>query len=419
MKKNIKLNIWLWKWHFIAGIISLPFIILLAITGGIYLFKYNYEKPIHDNIKAIQKLKSPISYQKQLELAIASTNKKIHSVVLPTNENQATEFISGKFSRKIRHFIDPYTATVTGKISSNNTFMHTIRKLHGELLLGSFGTKIVELIACWMLVLIITGICIWFPVRKFNIKHLFLIRFRKGKRILYRDLHAITGIWISIMLLITLAGGLPWTDVFGGGFKWVQKVTDTGYPISWSGRGIQSISNNDTPPLSLDKMISIGLQQNLDGIVTLTFPKGKTNVFSISNKTADLNQQKKIHFNQYTGKLITELTWSDIGVLMRARLWVMAFHQGEFGFWNWLLMLSIAILLLLMSVAAILSYLRRKPISDWGIPKVPSKFVVGKGVIIIIILLCLLLPLFGISVILIILSNQVLKYYYKKLNQPN
>ena len=39
MKYRYALNSWLWKWHFIAGLISLPFVFLLAVTGGIYLFK--------------------------------------------------------------------------------------------------------------------------------------------------------------------------------------------------------------------------------------------------------------------------------------------------------------------------------------------------------------------------------------------
>lgn len=29
----------IWRWHFYAGLIVLPFMILLAVTGGIYLFK--------------------------------------------------------------------------------------------------------------------------------------------------------------------------------------------------------------------------------------------------------------------------------------------------------------------------------------------------------------------------------------------
>ncbi len=41
---NKKVYSWIWKWHFLGGIISLPIIILLSITGIIYLFKDDYEK---------------------------------------------------------------------------------------------------------------------------------------------------------------------------------------------------------------------------------------------------------------------------------------------------------------------------------------------------------------------------------------
>ncbi len=28
-----------WRWHFIAGLIILPFLLIIAVTGAIYLFK--------------------------------------------------------------------------------------------------------------------------------------------------------------------------------------------------------------------------------------------------------------------------------------------------------------------------------------------------------------------------------------------
>jgi hypothetical protein len=28
-----------WRWHFYAGLIAIPFLISLAVTGGLYLFK--------------------------------------------------------------------------------------------------------------------------------------------------------------------------------------------------------------------------------------------------------------------------------------------------------------------------------------------------------------------------------------------
>ena len=28
-----------WRWHFYAGVVVMPFLLLLALTGGLYLFK--------------------------------------------------------------------------------------------------------------------------------------------------------------------------------------------------------------------------------------------------------------------------------------------------------------------------------------------------------------------------------------------
>jgi len=53
MKNNTKLRVWLWKWHVIAGLITLPFVLVLAITGAIYLFKADYEAPQQRAIKEV------------------------------------------------------------------------------------------------------------------------------------------------------------------------------------------------------------------------------------------------------------------------------------------------------------------------------------------------------------------------------
>lgn len=41
--------------------------------------------------------------------------------------------------------------------------MDLIEKIHGELMAGTLGDRIVELAACWTIVLIVTGIYLWFP----------------------------------------------------------------------------------------------------------------------------------------------------------------------------------------------------------------------------------------------------------------
>ncbi|WP_435260761.1 PepSY-associated TM helix domain-containing protein [Tenacibaculum sp. nBUS_03] len=398
--KNRKLNQWLWKWHFIAGLISLPFVLVLSVTGVIYLFNPKVEKEVKNNIQNIaEKDEVKVPFQQQWELAIQHMKTKPSTMVLPINGKESTEFYSGRFSHKKSLFVNPYTNEVLGKFSSKDTWMYSIRKLHGELLGGKVGTKIIELIASWMIVLIITGLYIWWPFKR-GIKGVFIIRYKEGKRILLRDLHAVLGFWVSGFLLLTLAGGLPWTDVFGGNFKWVQKVTNTGYPKTWNGRGLSSTITNK--PLTLDKMVFIARQQNLEGIVSLGLPKSTKSTFSVSNKTNNLESQKMLHFDQYSGKLIKAHDWSDIGVLMRGRMWVMAFHQGQFGAWNWWLMFGVAVALTLMSIGAILSYILRKQKGSLGIPTVKKDFKIGTVVIICLVMLAVLLPLFGLSLFLLL-----------------
>ncbi len=292
--KSRKLNQWLWKWHFIAGIISLPFVLMLSITGAIYLFKAEVERPVINNIQTIknQDDSEKLTYQEQWDLAKQYSKRKLNSVVID-NEKRSTEFISGRFGGKQSVYVNPFNGKLSGTFKAKDTWMYTVRKLHGELLGGKIGTKLVELVASWMIVLILTGLYIWFPFHK-GIKGVCTIRLKEGKRILFRDLHAVVGFWLSGLLLLTLAGGLPWTDIFGGNFKWVQKITNTGYSKTWSGRGLTSIEQGKM--LLLDDMVTIAKKEKLEGVVTIGLPKNSTSTFSVSNKTVNFEKQKNVTF---------------------------------------------------------------------------------------------------------------------------
>ncbi|GAA0726097.1 PepSY domain-containing protein [Aquimarina litoralis] len=413
--KNKKLNQWLWKWHVIAGLVSAPFIILLAITGCIYLFKDIYEKPTREPIKAVKPLHTSFSYEAQKRVADSILGKSHNAMLVSTKNTQATEFISGRFGHKKSIYINPYTNEPTGRITATDGLMYTVRKLHGELLLSSTGTLVVELIASWMVVLLLTGIFIWWPARNWRLQGFFIPRWKKGKQVLLRDLHAITAFWISGLLLLVLAGAFPWTEVVGSNFKTVQKVTGTGFPKSWMGIGIEEPSNDKK--ISLDKIVAKAKTLNLSGEVRIDFPKGPNGVYSVGNTYyPDLSLQQKFHFNQYTGNLSLHQNWNEVGVLMRGRMWVMAFHQGQFGPWNWWLMLFSAILLTISSITAIFSYFSRKPAGKWMVPKVPKSFVVSPVVIFVIALLAIVFPLFGLSVLLILVVE---KFQNRKTSSNN
>ena len=384
MMKQKNINRWLWKWHVIGGLISLPFLFFLAVTGAIYLFKADYNNAIYDSVKWVEPIEGAIvqPYSKQFAAVQQQTDHHIVQVLIPESDRQATGFrVHGKGHSRDVFYVNPYTAQVTGRIQQKQTLMYKVRKLHGELLLGQGGEWFVELIASWAIVLVLTGLYVWWPARKFSLASFFVVRTGKGRRTFWRDVHAVFGFWLSLFLLIILAGGMPWTDIFGSQLKWVQAKTDTGYPRHWrSGKGLKSVekASADHSALSLDSMVAVALQQKLDGVITIKLPRKSDDVFSVSNRSFWLRDQQVFHFDQYTGDTLQSYRWSDVGILMELRQVAMRLHQGEYGFANWLLVLIVALLFAVSTAAGLISYLLRKPEGRWGIPTVPEQFKVGK-----------------------------------------
>lgn len=42
-----------WRWHFIAGLLVLPFVLILAVTGGIYLFKDEINNAAYRDLRIV------------------------------------------------------------------------------------------------------------------------------------------------------------------------------------------------------------------------------------------------------------------------------------------------------------------------------------------------------------------------------
>lgn len=418
MQKQKELNRWFWKWHVIAGLLSLPVMLLLCITGILYLFKADFNDFMYGDIYTIQApeniAQTQIDYNQQLETVKSSTDLHVTQVILPESTQQAVAYrLHGKKGDHTRNliYVNPYTSEITGQVNQRDTLMYKVRKLHGELLLNTAGTYVVELVASWFLVLIITGIYVWWPANRlgtFSLAGFFTIRTKKGKRLFFRDLHAVGSFWLSLVMAVILAGGMPWTEFFGDNLKKVQEETNTGYPKHWNNsRGLQSTPINSA--LSLNDIVDMAQDQNLPGKIIIKLPTNAEQVFSLTNISFWLSDQRVMHFDQYSGDLIKESTWEDVGILMDLRQIAMRFHQGEYGLINWLAILMIVLTFTLATIAALVSYLIRKPNGRWGIPTVPESFSVSYGLAIVILFLGIIFPMFGGSLLLIIFIEQFIK----------
>jgi uncharacterized iron-regulated membrane protein len=202
-------------------------------------------------------------------------------------------------------------------------------------------------------------------------------------------------------MLAVVAGGMPWTDMFGGQLKWVQKQTNTGYPKNWrNSKGLHSVTSSQ-PPLSADQLVTLANSFELPGTVSITLPSTKDAVATISNRALWLDDQEVIHVDQYSGHIIQSYTWDDVGILMELRQIFMRFHQGEYGALNWWAMLTVGLLFIFSTSAGLVSYLYRKKKGSWSIPQAPQAFKVDKVIVAMVLCLGLLFPMFGISLLII------------------
>src|SRR3546814_5886264 len=92
--------------------------------------------------------------------------------------------------------------------------MELDKRIHGQLLLGKRGSWLVELAASWAIVLMLSGLYLWWP-RGRGLAGVVWPRLKSGRQVVWRDLHAVTGFWVSGLALVLLITALPWAGVWG------------------------------------------------------------------------------------------------------------------------------------------------------------------------------------------------------------
>lgn len=218
----------IWRWHFYAGLICIPFIIILSITGSLYLFKPQIEGAIDRPYDQLR-LSGPSHSINDQVVAVLGRYKgaKLDSVEVRPNRNDATRIVLKVNGDKLRVYVHPETLAIMKSVYEEQRFMAQVKTIHGELLAGKFGEIIVELAASWAIVMIMTGLYLWWPRHPTGLGGLIYPRAGPSKRIFWRDLHAVTGLYVSFFALFLLFSGLPWTSVWGDAFKQVRVLTHT------------------------------------------------------------------------------------------------------------------------------------------------------------------------------------------------
>lgn len=439
----------IWRWHFYAGLFCLPFIVWLATTGMVYLFKPQIEPWLERGYAHVAHGPAlPPSAQVSAALA-AVPGSVLNAYELPVTTEQATRVLVGKGPQVIRVFVDPSTARVLHVVNDEDRFMRVIFYLHGELLAGTPGSMLVELAASWTIVMLLTGLYLWWP-RGTRLRGVLLPRLRQGSRIFWRDLHAVTGVWISAMALVLLLSGLPWAKSWGGLLKdarqayshmvvaqdWTTGSADqrrinreanapvTDEHAGMAGMSMPGMAMDDktasmpvvAPDYSpIDRIVPGMASQHWPAPVLISPPSKRSPFWSAHSDVQDRPRRIDARIDPSTGKIIDVTRFKDRPFLDRLIGYGVALHEGQlFAPLNQVLGVATALGLLLMSVSATVLWWRRRPSGLLGAPPAHGSARVAGALIAVIVLLGICLPLFGGTLLVVLMLERLLVTRWSK-----
>ncbi|MCP3027784.1 PepSY domain-containing protein [Halobacillus sp. A5] len=422
-RAKVSLHQTIWRWHFYAGIIFAPFLIILAVTGAIYLFKPQIEQVLYQEYYEITPQSEKIPPEEQIDQVEEQYPDAVITSYRPGEDAaRSSEVTLTSNNESLTVFINPYTGQSMGTLNSKDRIMDKIEELHGELMAGTTGDRIVELAACWAIVLIITGLFLWFPKKK-GIAGVIVPRFTKRKRILRRDLHAVPAFWITLGMFFLIMTGLPWSGLWGTNFQNMATNTGEGYPPSiWTGSPptseVQTKDIAEVPwaaetldvpqsdvqgltSLSINEVVGIAEGQNIHPSYTVMLPSEPDGVFTLSAFPPKAQDEATIHIDQYSGAILADYRYDNYGIIGKIVAWGITLHKGtQFGALNQFISLLICFGIILVAVSGLYLWWKRKPKQGLGAPKAP-RLKNAKYFLILFIALGCLFPLVGLSLFVV------------------
>jgi len=233
--------------HFCAGVLVAPFILVAAVTGGLYAVAPQVEQVVHAHELHVQPAATAVPLADQVAAALAARGPGSEADLLavrpaPTPSDTTRVLFSDPSLRESYRqavFVDPGTGEVVGELPVYGTsgampLRAWLSELHRTLHLGEPGRLYSELAASWLSVLAVSGLALW-TTRRVRSRRaaerarrtLLLERGLTG-RTRTRGLHAVTGTWILLGLLALSATGLTWSTHAG------ERVTALREALSWT-----------------------------------------------------------------------------------------------------------------------------------------------------------------------------------------
>ena len=219
---------WTGKLHLWLGLSVGLIIFIVSITGTLFVFKDEVEnftrKEViyHKEVNIAQKQVLPIRSLEKMVDEQVKEKYKIHWVNIPIDKKMTYQFYwyehninawnyFEEFPIYKSAYVNPYTGKVLKVFDEKNGFFQIVKCIHWSFLLKQdWGKYVVGIPVIIFVIMLISGIILWWPKNKAAAKQRFSFKWKNiksWKRKNY-DLHNILGFYVSIFALIFSITGL-------------------------------------------------------------------------------------------------------------------------------------------------------------------------------------------------------------------
>jgi uncharacterized iron-regulated membrane protein len=424
----------IWRWHFYAGLFVLPFICILSITGAAYLFKPQIDRWEESQYRNLATA-NMVSPNDQLKAALtANPGAQFHSYRVPERASDAAVIHIATADDLMRDVYVSPDGEMLATIDPETRISPMLARIHGTLLVGKYGSWLVELAASWAIVMILTGLFLWWPSGR-SFAGVLWPRLTLGNRAFWRDMHAVTGFWISGLALIWLTTAMPWADVWGNAFKtirtemgWTKDAADwkigSGEHTEHDHAAMLKQQSAGVPMAALTDIVAKAKAETALPYPVLVKPPGAPArfgppqmIWTVKSEAQNRPLNQTITYDMATGKELSRTGFNEKHPIDRAIGYGIAWHEGQlFGWINQLIGLLTAIGMITLAVSGFVMWRRRKP-KGMGAPPLPAVPVKMRGVAAILLLLAAVLPLLAASLILLWLFDRLILPRLPKLSE--
>lgn len=437
-----------WRWHFYAGLICAPFMLILAVTGAIYLFNDEINDLVYPHLRIVAPTAQSVPLSQMAGAALAAhPGGRVTRIDTPRASDRSVEvFVTPASGEPLRVFVDPGSGRVLGAHVYTRTLVGFSDVAHGSLMLGKFGDGIVELAACWGFILTLTGLYLWWPRQGMGVKGALLPRLDTKGRAFWKEWHAVIGMWTALLALFLILTGLPWANLWGDLLRKGTDLAGIGYPASHRSHGagiasttVKEATNGAGPwttenapapqsdahahheasaqevpmapartAIGLDEVAGILAAEGMRAPYRLSMPRDGAGAFIAFTYPDQPEGQRTLYVDQYSGKVLGDVGFGDYGIAAKAVELGVQLHMGNyFGRLNQIIMLIPCLGIIFLSITGPYMWWRRRPKGRLAAPR-PLAAPAMRALAAITLALSLVFPLAGASLALCLILDRLL-----------